>query len=105
MGMGTIFDLKDCADRLLSTRSFVCSKDKVAFEYELHQVLQQLVQIKLELACLNQSTNRSLAHVPEYCEEDDELSCLIRKLRNRAKVLPSEPVQSRFHNELSSAAI
>lgn len=105
MEKGTIFDLKMYADQLLEAHSFLRREDKIRFEYKLKQVLQQLIQIQIELSHLNKSASYLAALVPEYRDEDDELSCLIRRVKERVKSLPSEPVQAAFNENCRAVSV
>ena len=88
MTPGAMGDLKRRALALLATHEFYHQQEKTKFSYELQTILRELQKVKLELGHLIKAINGQ--EVTSGLET--ELDGLIRKLTNRVKVLPLEPI-------------
>lgn len=80
-------DLRDYAERLLGQKSFYSYQERGSLMSKLRVVKRRLYKIEASLVPL-------VSYTEGFCQEDTEVARLIRRIRNRLKVLPMEPVLS-----------
>ncbi len=80
-------DLRDYAERLLEQKSFYSHQERGSLISKLRVINRRLKKIESSLAPL-------LARQGGFCQEDTEIARLRRRIRNRLKVLPMEPILS-----------